>query len=129
MRQFTCLQSALLVSFLALVGCENQSSSTSLPSTTAPNDVDAVIDNVFENHNIKEEELTLTTDEVEQRFGVARKWTEFSIQEIGPGQYKGEATSPKGELLNVEVRQTANGIYARWRNADENGSGGALMTW
>lgn len=132
MRKCTCLHCALFVAFLAVLGCEGQSnrtSSASSPSTASPDNVDAAVDKVFENHDVKVEQLTLTIDDVEQRLGDAQKWTEFSIDEIGPGQYEGQAKSPKGELLRVEVRQTANGIYSRWTNVNEVGSGKALLVW
>ena len=89
----------------------------------------AVVDKVFETHSVVEGELTLTTDEVKERLGEAERWTDFSLEASGTGQYLGQAKSPNGELLNVEVRQTADGIYSRWINADDSGSGCAFITW
>ncbi len=132
MRNCTCLHFALFVSLLTISGCENRLSQTTapaLPSTALSNDGKAAIDRVFEIHDVKPDELTLTSKEVEQRLGVAQKWTEFSINEIKPGQYEGKAKSPKGEVLNVEIRQTANGIYSRWTNSDGDGFGYASIVW
>jgi hypothetical protein len=91
---------------------------------TPLNDGYAAVVKVFDSHTVQADELSLTSKEVEQRLGVAQKWTEFSIKEIGPGQYQGQAKSPKEELLDVEIRQTANGIYARWTNANNKGASG-----
>lgn len=129
MRAFKALPFVVLAAFLTMLGCESQVSWTSSPSTTSQSDGDADIDKVFEQHNVEVEELTLNKDEVVQRLGDAQKWTEFSIDEIGPGQYEGQAKSPTGQLLNVEVRQTANGIYSRYTNADDSGSGKACIVW
>ena len=81
------------------------------------------IDEVFRTHNVKESELTLSRDEVVKRSIEAKEWSSLELETIGLGKYEGKAVTERGEVLNVEVRQTANGIYARWTNEDKPGRG------
>ncbi|MCA9200960.1 MAG: hypothetical protein KDA87_25650 [Planctomycetales bacterium] len=133
MNRFTFPTLALLAACVLLSGCggqSNQQSETSSTAASAGNDGEVSIDEIFENHSVEADQLSLTTEDVIKRFGDAQKWTDFSLTETAPGQYEGQAKSPSGELLNVEVRQTTNGIFSKWTNADDSASGGnARMTW
>jgi hypothetical protein len=121
----------VLATVLVISGCNQKANQTKPVSSPAvsENDGESAVDKVFENHNVKAEQLTLSMEEVRQRLGTAQKWNDFTLEEIATGQYEGQAKSPSDELLNVEVRQIANGIYTRWTNADSNAGGSAWNHW
>lgn len=129
MRAFSIYRLALVVLCSCFVGCGTQANLPPSLANATPDKVFVVVDDVFENHAVTADDLVLTTDQVQQRVGKAQKWTDFSIEEVATGRYQGQATSPKGELLNVEVCQTADGVYSRWKNADGSGFGAAYITW
>jgi hypothetical protein len=124
--KFTGLGCCLFLCLASLLGCEGKGSpqplipapATVISKSEESTDVDGIVDKVFENHQVQKEELRLSANEVKQSLGNNKEWTEFSLEEIAPGQYKGEAiTSQKGGVV-VEARQTADGLYWRWTNAD-----------
>ena len=124
MRIFPYLQCCLLIHLAVVLGCESKTQ-LSIPAPMPANsnsegdaDVGEIVDEVFENHHVKREELRLSASEIKQSLGNNEYWTDFSLEEIEPGQYKGEASSARGELFIVEARQTADGVYWRWANAD-----------
>ncbi len=124
MRIFSYLQCCLLIHLAAVLGCESKTQPSILvPMSASSNsegntNVDGIVDEVFENHQVKKEELRLSASEVKQSLGNNKDWADFSFEEIQPGQYKGKASSAQGDSFIVEARQTADGIYWRWANAD-----------
>lgn len=88
-----------------------------------------IINEIFENHDPAKEELRLSVFDVAQKISATGNWSPILLTETGVGKYESTATTKDGQEFGMEVRQTKEGIYWRWKNDDASSGGSAATTW
>ncbi len=88
-----------------------------------------LIDQVFESHDVSQADLRFSTEEVAQQISKTGNWAPVTLSQVGIGQYEATAITKDDRKFAMEVRQTTDGIYWRWRNEGGSSGGSAMTTW